>query len=119
MAKRKEEFSYEIKDVITVITESPSSDWAKCLVRMQYEGMEETMDFRNINPVSGKIGKGISFKPDELDIITDALLEAGYGSLEATREAYKKHVQRFSVGEVKDEDIFDENGYLICELGGN
>lgn len=118
MAKKKDDFSYEIKDVISVITESPSSDWAKCIVRMQYEGMEETIDFRNINPISGKIGKGVSFKPDELDIITDALLDAGYGSMDAMKEAYKRHVSRFTVGEVTDDDIFDEDGYLVCKLGG-
>lgn len=94
--KKKESFSYEIKDVIGMVKESSTSNWGKGVVRMQYDNMPETIDFRKLDPVSEKIGSGISFFDDEIETIVDLLLDSDFGSLDKIEEALARRKSRFT-----------------------
>lgn len=85
---RKDDFTYDIKDVIKV--SGDDDGWQKSILEVQWGDKPISIDFRRVNLEKMAMGKGISFTYEEADTIVDLLLEKGFGSKEAINEAYKR-----------------------------
>ena len=94
MAK-KEEFKYEIKEVIGNVSESDKNNWTKSLIKIKWNDRPVTLDLRRINLTQNIMGSGITLGTDEeIDKLVDMLLELGYGSTEIIEDAYKTRMMK-------------------------
>ena len=91
--------NYYIKEIIKTLDE-PKKDWAKSVIRIQYDGYPVTLDIRKVNVNTKIIGSGISLNDEKVDEVGNILVEEGYGSSEASKQAYRK---RFMIGDDEDE----------------
>ena len=89
----------DIKEIIKTLDE-PKKDWAKSVIRIQYDGYPVTLDIRKVNVNTKIIGSGISLNDENVDELVNILLEEGYGSSESIKQAYRK---RFMIGDDEDE----------------
>ena len=112
MAKftKSSDFSAEITEVIGVLKESGSHDWAKAVARIAWGENLPTLDIRNMNITQEKFGKGISLTDEEADRLVDLLVENDYGSLEALESATKRKKNRYTITEEMDGD---EDGIYV------
>ena len=94
---KKEDFSYEMIELIGSIKESPSSDWSKSVARISWNGNPSTVDIRNMNIDQEIMGKGISLTDEEVDNLVDLLLSEDYGSIDVIEEALNKKKSRFTI----------------------
>ncbi len=60
------EFSYEIKENLGVLSESPKG-WKKELNLISWNGAEPKFDIRDWSPEHDKMGKGITLSSKEID----------------------------------------------------
>jgi hypothetical protein len=65
MAKKKDEFKYELINEIGVISESKSG-WRKELTRVSWNGKEPKYDIRDWSANHEKMGKGLTLTDEEL-----------------------------------------------------
>ena len=94
MAK-KDEFKYEIKEVIGNVSESDKNNWTKSLTKIKWNDRPVTLDWRRINLTQNIMGSGITLGTDEeIDKLVDMLLELGYGSTEIIEDAYKSRMMK-------------------------
>ena len=91
--------NYDIKEIIKTLDE-PKKDWAKAVIRIQYDAYPVTLDIRKVNVNTKIIGSGISLNDENVDELVNILLEEGYGSSESIKQAYRK---RFMIGDDEDE----------------
>ena len=104
---------YEIGDVIGIIKESGTNDWAKIVAYFNWlskkkKGDKTTIDIRNYNFGSKQIGKGISLTSEEADRLTNILLENDFGSLEDLEKAVQRKRNFFTVTDEIDSKLLDE-----------
>lgn len=97
MAKNKDDFSYEMIELLGSVKESPSSDWSKSVARISWNGNPSTIDIRNMNLSQEIMGKGISLTDEEADALVDLLLSEDYGSINAIEDALNKKKKRFTI----------------------
>jgi hypothetical protein len=97
MAK-KTNTTFEIKDVISVISESDSSDWCKAVARISWNENPSTLDIRRLNMSNLDIyPKGIGLTDEEADRLTDILLENEYGTIDALNAALERRRNRYTI----------------------
>lgn len=100
MAKfNKDDFNYEMIELLGSIKESPSSDWSKSVARISWNGNPSTIDIRNMNLSQEIMGKGISLTDEEADKLVDLLLSEDYGTVEMLEEALNKKKNRFTIND--------------------
>lgn len=82
----KKDISYNIEEIIEVLGERESNDWAKVLSKITWNDGVPQIDIRNMNLANlqgnneGKIlfGKGITLTDIEVERMIKALLREGY-----------------------------------------
>lgn len=67
-----QEFSYEIVEEITVLSENPKG-WTKELNLVSWNGRPPKFDLRDWAPGHEKMGKGITLSNEEFDILRNTL----------------------------------------------
>ena len=81
MAKKDEEFKYEIKEHLEDLTEKTDKNWVRQLNIVSWNGGEEKYDIRDWhldeNGKPDRCGKGISLSWDEIALLGSALIEKG------------------------------------------
>lgn len=97
------DFSYEITDLIGILKESETHDWVKALTRISWNGGPANLDIRNLNLGQNRLGKGITITDEEAEMLTNLLLDQGFGSIESLQEAIKRK-RCFSLEETTEED---------------
>lgn len=112
MAKINTEFSFELIELLGSLNEKEG--WSKSVVRIAWGENPVTIDVRNMNLTSKRMGKGISLSDEEADRLVDILLEKDYGSMEALEKALIKKRKRFTIN--VPENIFDENEKLDIDI---
>lgn len=112
MAKKDSEFKGVIEEVVGVLREYETHDWATVLARISWNDNPSKLEIRQINLSKDIIGKGVSFTDEEAERLTDMLIESDYGSVDAMQEAIKRKVSRFTVSSEVDDKIL-ENGLFI------
>jgi len=95
----KDDFTYEMIELLGSIKESPSSDWSKSVARISWNGNPSTIDIRNMNLPQEIMGKGISLTDEEADSLVDLLLSEDYGTIDAIEEALNKKKKRFTIND--------------------
>lgn len=103
---KKDEYDpsrYSIEEVIETISETPNSNWGKFLVRGRMDDNPSTIDIRHLR-LGGKqiIGKGISLNDSECDVLTNALVKRGYGSIDVFDAEKKKRRKMFGFDDGDD-----------------
>lgn len=100
--KSKEDFTYEIKEVLGVASpqEDLKGDFVKAVLTSLMSGddgeMIEGIDIRNYNAGTGRIYKGIRLSVQEAHNVCDILLQHGYGSMDVLEAEYTKRKGMFS-----------------------
>jgi len=116
MAKKEKDNNepfYELGDIIGVIKESETNDWAKIIAYFNWlsekkKGDKTTIDIRNYNFGKKQIGKGISLTSEEADRLTNILLENDFGTLEELEKAVQRKRNFFTVTDEIDSKLLDE-----------
>jgi len=117
MAADTQQFA-EIGDVLGIVKESGTTDWCKVLAYFDWlsekkKGDKTTLDVRNYNFNTKKIGKGISLSSEEADRLTNILLENDFGSLEELEKAVKRKRNFFCVKDEIDAALMEDDMYTI------
>ena len=90
---KQTEWKYEIKEILGTV--SPQADlesaWCKAVLKTLFNDTEEGIDIRRYNPVRNILSKsGIRLTVEEAHVLTDILLQNGYGSMEALDKEYNR-----------------------------
>lgn len=70
------DFHYEIVESYGVLSESPSG-WTKELNLVSWNGREAKYDIRDWSPDHEKMGKGLTFTKEELDLLKEFIEDIG------------------------------------------
>ena len=117
MAKKKhfkkvKETMYHVNGIIAELSHNENSTWGKYVARCAMNDEPETIDVRHIgfDKVTGnyKVGKGVALNPTEADILTDTLLELGYGHIEVLDKELKRRKKLYGFS-INDEEIESES----------
>ena len=117
MAKKKhfkkvKETMYHVNGIIAELSHNENSTWGKYVARCAMNDEPETVDVRHIgfDKVTGnyKVGKGVALNPTEADILTDTLLELGYGHIEVLDKELKRRKKLYGFS-INDEEIESES----------
>lgn len=94
---KKEDFSYEVKEVIGTLCPDANihSEWCKSVLKTLMNN-EEGIDVRNYNEKSNIMSKGIRLSIPEANELVNILLTNGYGSLEVIAREYEKRKSLYS-----------------------
>lgn len=101
MAKKDENFTYQIKEILGIATpqETLSGDWVKAvLYTLMGEEEEPGVDIRKYNAGTKRSSTGIRMSLQEAHNATDILLRNGYGSIEVLEEELVRRKNMFSGG---------------------
>ena len=114
----KDEAFAEIGDILGIVKESETTDWSKVVAYFNWlsekkKGDKTTLDIRNYNFSTKKIGKGISLSSEEADKLTNILLENDFGSLEELEKAVKRKKDFFTITDDIENELNDEGLYMI------
>lgn len=108
------DFKYEITEFIAPLKESDKHDWVKAVTRISWNDGPANIDIRNINMATERIGKGISITDEEAEILTEILLDEGFGSIEKIEEVLdKRKCFKLSMNDVNTCFSDDEGMYVI------
>lgn len=112
MAKDNTENYAEIGDILGVIKESGTTDWCKVLAYFNWlsekkKGDKTTLDVRNYNFNTKKIGKGISLNTEEAERLTQILLDNDFGKIEDLEKAIKRKRNFFCIKDEIDNALLD------------
>ena len=77
MAKKDEEFKYEIVEHLCDLGDANEKGWKKELNLIKWNGGEEKYDIRSRNADHTKMGKGISLSYDEFAIMCSEAFDRG------------------------------------------
>lgn len=123
MAKEKDSSTQyaEIGNVLGVIKESGTTDWTKVVAYFNWlsekkKGDKETLDIRNYNFSTKKIGKGITLSNEEADVLTRILLENDFGRIEDLEAAVKRKRNFFSISNEIENKLLDEDDMYTIEI---
>lgn len=108
--KKNSEIKFEIEEFIAPLKESDKHDWCKGLVKISWNEKPATWDIRNLNLAQNRVGSGICLTSEEVDRLTDILLDNDFGTVEKIEEALKKKKSRFTVSLDADKCFDDEEG---------
>lgn len=97
MAKRKDDLSYEISEILGVASEDAGlhSDWCKAVLKTLMDGEEDGIDIRRFNAGSNILGKGIRLTVQEANNVANILISNGYGSMQVIEEEYNRRKSLF------------------------
>lgn len=115
MAK-KSDLKGTIEEVVGVLKEAETHDWAKVLARVTWNDNPSKLEIRTVNFSKNIIGKGVSLTDEEADRLTDLLIESDYGSVDAMQEAIKRKVSRFTVSSEVDDKILEHGLFIDIKL---
>lgn len=99
MTRRPDEFKYEIIEVLGRVSPQADleSEWCKSVLKTLFNDTEEGIDIRKYNSIKNILGKsGIRLTVPEAHVLTDILLQNGYGSMEAIENEYNRRKAQFS-----------------------
>ncbi len=77
MAKKDDEFKYEIKEHLEDLGEANEKGWKKELNIVSWNGGEEKYDIRSWNEDHTKMGKGISLSYEEFALMCQVAYDKG------------------------------------------
>lgn len=83
--------------------------WSISATKMQWGDDQPTVNIRRSNLDKGIFGHGVAITDLETDILVDALLAEGYGSVEAIEEALNKRKNMFNWDEDNIQRLKEEN----------
>ena len=112
----------EIGDMLGVVKESGTTDWTKVVAYFNWlsdkkKGDKTTLDIRNYNFSTKRIGKGISLSNEETDRLVQILLENDFGTLEDLEAAVKRKRNFFTVqDEIDNKLIEDEEDMYVIDI---
>lgn len=72
-----DEFQFEIKEHISVLSDANSKGWRKELNLVSYNGKEPVYDIRSWNEDHSKMSKGVTLTYDELAVMVTDIIEKG------------------------------------------
>lgn len=72
-----DEFQFEIKEHISVLSDANSKGWRKELNLVSYNGKEPVYDIRSWNEDHSKMSKGVTLTYDELAVMVTDISEKG------------------------------------------
>ena len=78
MARNKEDFKFEIKEEISVLSERNQKGWRKECNLVSWNGKEPVYDIRQWNEDHTEMSKGITLTYDELAILAVDLSDRGF-----------------------------------------
>lgn len=107
MASRKEPPKGKVLSFIKNVREYENG-WAISASKMQWGDDAPTVNIRRSNMEKGIYGSGIAITDLETDILVDALLAEGYGTVEAIEEALNKRKNMFNWDQEKIEAMKHE-----------
>lgn len=77
MAKKDENFKFEIKEHIEDLSDANEKGWKIELNVVSWNGGEDKYDIRSWNSDHTKMGKGISLTYDQIALLGSALFDKG------------------------------------------
>lgn len=77
MAKKDEDFKFEIKEHIEDLSDANEKGWKIELNVVSWNGGEDKYDIRSWNSDHTKMGKGISLTYDQIALLGSALFDKG------------------------------------------
>lgn len=77
MAKKDEDFKFEIKEHIEDLSDANEKGWKIELNIVSWNGGEDKYDIRSWNSDHTKMGKGISLTYDQIALLGSALFDKG------------------------------------------
>lgn len=77
MAKKDEDFKFEIKEHIEDLSDANEKGWKTELNIVSWNGGEDKYDIRSWNSDHTKMGKGISLTYDQIALLGSALFDKG------------------------------------------
>lgn len=123
MAKEKDSSTQyaEIGNVLGIIKESGTTDWTKVVAYFNWltekkKGDKETLDIRNYNFSTKRIGKGITLSNEEADVLTRILLENDFGTIEDLEAAIKRKRNFFCITDEIENKLLDEEDMYTIEI---
>lgn len=93
MAKKKDDFKYEIVETLGTLTQEAGihSRWCKAVLKTLLNDDQSGIDIRSLNKETNIMGeRGIRLTIQEANTLVDILLDNGYGSASAIEKAYEK-----------------------------
>lgn len=109
--KKDADFSYSIEEFIAPLKESDKHDWVKGVARIKWGNNPTTLDIRSINLRENSPKKGISLSDEEADVLTNILLDEGYGTIDSIKSALQKRESIYTVSSSKD--LIEEDSVYI------
>lgn len=99
MAKKKgQSKDFEIQEIVSIISESDTSNWCKAVARISWNDKPPTLDIRRLNMSNlDMYPKGIGLTDEEADRLTEILLENEFGNIEVLTRALEKRRSRFTI----------------------
>ena len=94
-----DEWKYEITEVLGSVSPQADleSEWCKAVLKTLFNETEEGLDIRRYNAAKKILGKsGIRLTVPEAHVLTDILLQNGYGSMDAIEAEYNRRKAQFS-----------------------
>lgn len=104
MGKKSEKVEGKVLKFIKNVREYDNG-WSVSAMKMQWGDDVPTMNIRRCNIEKGIFGSGIAISDTETDILVDALLSEGYGSVEAIEDALNKRKNMFDWNEEKLQEL--------------
>lgn len=99
--RKREDVTYNVEEIIGIISESSESDWCKAVAMISWNDMPAKLDIRNMNlnpnPDRPVLPKGVSLTDEEADRLTDILVERDYGSIDVLQKAVDRKKSRFTI----------------------
>lgn len=95
MAKKKDDFKYEIVENLGTISQEADihTSWCKSVLKTLLNDEESGIDIRSLNTLNNTMGtRGIRLTVQEANNLVDILLENGYGSATAIEKAYNSRI---------------------------